>query len=284
MKIVFWSNVHGQPGTSSNMLAAAMMNDLMYRNRSILLQTQFELNDLEIPLLSEARREQIRSYNVGVDRLIQGIRSGMSAKQLLTSSCISLARQCIDFLPGTNVRYKEIFDKEIRETFRGILSLAQDCYEMVFVDASTEISDFMDTLFEEADLIVVNLSQNRRVIEDFLHKYTIDYKKMVFLFGNYDPDSDINVRNVCNRFKNLKKELTFVLPYNTDFRDAASKASLSEFFLQNMGCEEDDENYYFIEELMRFVYLIHERNEECSRRPRYSMQRRAVIGGLTSDY
>ena len=284
MKIIFWSNVHGQSGTSSNMLATAMMNDLLFRNKSILLQTEFDMNELEIPLLTENRRQQIRNYNVGVDRLIQGIRSGMNAKQLLTSSCITLAKQCIDFLPGTNAKYRDLYEQEIKTTFREILSLAEACYEMVFVDVSTGQKDLMDTIWQEADVIIVNLCQNKRVIEDFFERFPVDYQKMLFLIGNYDPYSENNLKNLCNRFKKLKKDQTFVIPYNTEFRDAASKAQLTEFFLQNIACEKEDDNYAFIQELKCFTQMLQKRNEECIQRPRFAAQRRTVIGGVTGDY
>lgn len=284
MKIVFWSNVHGQSGTSSNMLAVAMMNDLVYGNRSILLQTQYEMNQLEIPLLSESKREQIRNYNIGVDRLIQGIRSGMNAKQLLTSSCITLSKQCIDFLPSTNSKYREIYEKEIKDNFKEILALAEACYELVFIDASAGMNDFIEMAWEEADLIVVNLCQNKRVLDDFFLRYDVNYDKMLFLIGNYDADSEWNVKNILKRIKDLKKELTFTIPYNTQFRDAMSCAQLTEFFLQNIGCEKDDENYEFIRELTKLTHKLQHVSEEYMQRPRSSTQRRAMIGGVSCDY
>lgn len=284
MKIVFWSNVHGQAGTSSNMLAVAMMNDLIYGNRSILLQTQFEMNQLEIPLLSESSREQIRNYNIGIDRLIQGIRSGMNAKQLLTSSCITLSKQCIDLLPSTNAKYREIYEKEIKDNFKEILDLAEACYELVFIDASAGMNDFVEMVWEEADCIIVNLCQNKRVLEDFFLRYDINYNKMLFLIGNYDSDSDWNVKNISKRIKGLKKEFIFTLPYNTKFRDAASCAQLTEFFLQNIGCEKEDENYEFMEELTRLTYKLQNISQEYMQRPKATTQRRAMIGGVSCDY
>lgn len=284
MKIVFWSNVHGQSGTSSNMLAVAMMNDLVYGNRSILLQTQFEMNQLEIPLLSESRREQIRNYNIGVDRLIQGIRSGMNAKQLLTSSCITLSKQCIDFLPSTNSKYREIYEKEIKENFKEILALAEACYEFVFIDASAGMNDFVEMIWDEADVIIINLCQNKRVLEDFFLRYEVNFDKMLFLLGNYDAHSEWNVKNILKRIKGMKKELTYTIPYNTQFRDAASCAQLTEFFLQNIGCEKDDENYELINELTKLTHKLHNISEECMQRPKALTQRRAMIGGMSCDY
>ena len=284
MKIVFWSNVHGQSGTSSNMLAVAMMNDLMYGNRSILLQTQFEMNQLEIPLLTERHREQIRNYNIGVDRLIQGIRSGMNAKQLLTSSCISLSKQCIDFLPSTNSKYREVYEKGMKENFKGILELAEACYEFVFIDASAGMNEFVEMIWDEADLIIINLCQNKRVLEDFFLRYHVNLDKMLFLLGNYDSSSEWNLKNILKRVKGLKKEITFTIPYNTQFRDATSCAQLTEFFLQNIRCEKDDDNYELISELTKLTHRLQQINDEYMQRPKNSTQRRAMIGGMSSDY
>ena len=52
-------------------------------------------------------------------------------------------------------------------------------------------------------------------------------------------------------YKSLKGENTFVIPYNTELRDSVSEAKLIQFFLQNMYCEPQDENYYFVEEVKK---------------------------------
>lgn len=284
MKVIFWGNVHGQSGTSSNMLATAMMNDLLFRTKSILLQTEFDMNELEISLLPESFRKQIQTYPIGMDRLIQGIRSGMNAKQLLVSSCITLSKQCIDFLPGTNTKYREIYEEQIKNNFCQILSLAQQCYEMVFVDVSVGKPELMEAVVKQADIVVVNLCQNRRVIEEFFHRYEDDEQKVVYLIGNYDPYSELNVKAICHRYRQIKKDRIFVVPYNTGFRDATYKAQLSEFFLQNMACEPEDENYHFIQEIKHFTQELQKRNEEHIRPKRLENHVTTTIGGIQIDY
>lgn len=284
MKVLFWGNAHGQAGTSSNMIATAMMNDILYEKKSILLQTHFGLNQLEVPLLEAKKRELMRDYHVGIDQVIQGILAGINTKQLLMDSCVSLTEQCIDFLPGTQAKNREVYEKGLKDAYHTILNLAQQCYEDVFIDACTGMNSFMEQLWDEADYIVVCLSQNSRLLNDFFDNYTFDPNKTLFLIGNYDERSELNLKNLCKRYKVMTLKNTLVIPYNVEFRDSMSAARIKEFFYQNIFCDPEDGNFEFVEQVKRFTQLLHkisvEKKEESYRDYPY----RAVLGGTSSVF
>ena len=282
MKYLFWSNTRGQAGTSANMIAAAMMNDLLYEKRSMLLQTHFDLNQLEVCLLERKKRELICDYRVGIDQLIQGILSGMDTKQLLMDCCLSLTEECIDFLPGTQAKYREVYEKGLQEAYHTILNLAQQCYEDVFIDGCTGMNPFMEQLWEEADYVIVCLSQNTRVLNDFFNNYTYAPEKTLFLIGNYDKRSELNLKNLCKRYKTLTYQNTMVIPYNVGFRDAMSLARVKEFFYQNIYSDKEDSNFEFIEEVKDFASLLYRLSEEKQLRVPDEYRYWTALGGASS--
>ncbi len=281
MKIIFWSNVHGQAGTTSNLLAIAMMNDILYSNKSVLLQTQFRLNQLEIPLLNQEEREYIKQYDIGLDTLIKGIRAGINTKEMLKNCCISLTKNCTDFLPGTNYRSREVFEGEMRRAYHDILELAEECYDYVFVDANVGTSCFMKQVWQEADLLIVSLSQNKRVLDDLFASYKFDLEKTLFVIGNYDAKSQYNLHNLTRMYKALRKDNTMVVPYNTEFRDAASESDIVQFMYRNMLCEKGEENYTFINEVRNATRCIMEIAREKAEKLEQERVYKPAIGGVS---
>ncbi len=250
MKIIFSSNVHGQTGTTTNMLAIAVMSDILYQRKSILLQTQFCLNQLEVPLLPPTKRKEANSYELGMDALLKGIQSGKSTKELLKACCICISENRMDFLPGTNARNREVYEEEIAKGLHEVLKLANEFYEYVFIDIGPVQNELAQQIWKEADLLVINLCQNIRVLDHFFSEYE-QPKNIIYLLGYYDCHSTVNKKTLTRLYKPLKRENTFVIPYNTELRDSVSEAKLIQFFLQNMYCEPDDENYYFVEEVKK---------------------------------
>lgn len=282
MKILFWGNTRGQAGTSANMIAVAMMNDLLYQKKSILLQTHFDLNQLETWLLERKKRELVCDYRVGIDQLIQGILSGMNTRQLLMDCCLSVTEECIDFLPGTQAKHREVYEQGLQEAYHTILNLAQQCYEDVFIDACTGMNPFMKKLWDEADYVVVCLSQNIRVLNDFFRNYTYDRKKTLFLIGNYDKRSELNLKNLFKRYKSLNYQNTMVIPYNVEFRDAMAFAKIKEFFYQNIHCDKEDSNFEFIEQVKGFASLLYRLSEEKQLKIPDDYHYLTALGGASS--
>lgn len=261
MKIIYSSNVHGQTGTTTNMLTTAVMGDILFRKKSILLQTQFRLNQLEVPLLPTEHRKEALQYEIGMDALLKGIQAGKSTEELLKACCVSISKNGMDFLPGTNTANKEIYENQIAKGFHEILELADQLYEYVFIDVGPIEQTIAQKIWKEADILVINLCQNTRVLDDFFNNYELP-EKTIYLIGNYDNHSTMNLKTLSRIYRPLKEENTFVIPYNTEFRDAISEAELFTYFYRNIICEREDENFYFVNEVKRAVRYIMESAEK----------------------
>ena len=68
MKVAFWSNVHGQTGVTSNVIALALMAAIE-KKKVALLQSHFVLNNMSKPLVgTDVNPEEFR--DTGIDALI----------------------------------------------------------------------------------------------------------------------------------------------------------------------------------------------------------------------
>ena len=257
MVVMYYSNVHGQAGTSTNMLTAGIMADILYCKKSIMLQTQFRLNQLEVSLMNESARKEILEYEIGIDALMKGIKAGRNTKELLKNCCISLPGSNIDFLPGTNSSNRHLYEEEILRQFREILLLAKEVYEIVYVDIGYMEKDIASRMWQEADVLVVNLCQNIRVLNDFFNCF-YGAENVVYIIGNYDKYSKLNLRTLFRLYKGLRNDNCFAIPYNTEVKDSMSEAGLINFFYKNIACNEEDYNYDIINGTRKAVSKIME--------------------------
>ena len=118
-------------------------------------------------------------------------------------------------------------------------------------------------ILQEADLIVVNLSQNPYILEDFFENYRSLIDKSVYLLGNYTPESKYTKGYILRKY-HIPRERIATIPYNVEFHDALNSGSVISFLNQNYQCKRKDENYYFIREVKRAVEMIesHRKTEE----------------------
>jgi hypothetical protein len=115
------------------------------------------------------------------------------------------------------------------------------------VDANPAMNELSRKLMEEADITVINLSQNIGILDMFLNTFreSID-SKVFYLFGNYDSNSKYNIRNIRRKYKDITISNSGVIPYNTGYKDAQIESKVIEFLRKNLYHQKSSENCYFI--------------------------------------
>jgi cellulose biosynthesis protein BcsQ len=271
LKIVFWSNVHGQAGTTSNMLAIAILCALQYKLKNIVTQTHFNLNSLAAALVTDSEQFH-REYlmEVGIDALTRSIKSAPLDCDIIENSTISFMKKRLTLLPGTAKMNREIYEIDTLRAITGILRAVELYYDIVFVDTNSGKNELTNKILEDADLIVVNLSQNKNMIEEFKLNYKFPTKKVFYIFGNYDSNSRYNVKNIFKSYGFIKSKNTAVIPYNTEYMDALSDGQVLQYMLKNIDSEKDDSNGHFIKEV----------KEAASKLMKYAGAERRLIHGF----
>lgn len=261
MKIAFWSPVHGQAGTSSNIMGMALCAGMLYRKSSILMQTHFGMNNLEAPLVgsntkSKASSEYFR--DVGLDALVRNFKSSRLSQEMLYNCCITLLGTNVSLLPGTAKNNIKAYEHEMEQVLLPLLKTMEDFTQLLLIDVNSGYHPIALKILGACELKVINLSQNMDILEAYLSNIPIQLGANVFyLFGNYDENSKYNIHNLRRRyFKHITASNSAVIPYHTHYRDSQSDGKVVEFIKSNLYCNNKDENYSFSHQLQKAVSKI----------------------------
>ena len=145
MKIAYWSPVHGQAGTTSNILVTALIAEIVYRKKSLLTQTHFNFNNLEAPLVgSNSKNTASSDYfrDVGLDALVRSFKASKLNKEILENCCIFPSEYECQPSPGTSKSNKS-FDYEMETVLLNLIRTIEEIVGMVFVDISAGSNPFL---------------------------------------------------------------------------------------------------------------------------------------------
>lgn len=261
MKIIFWSPMHGQAGTTSNILAAALLTGINFRKKAVLTQTQFQFNNLEAPIVgANPYHEESKDYfrEVGLDTLIRCFKAAKLDLETIANCCIAIENSNILLLPGTTKTIRESFEYEMEMVISNLLQEMEALCGIVFLDICSGGNSLSKKLLEEADLIVVNLNQNVGTIDLFFNQYeNIMQKKVFYLFGRYDCNSKYNLNNLRRKYhKYLHVKNTGVIPYDSGFMDAQADGKVVEFIRSNLNDTKKDHHNYFMKKAKKATEKI----------------------------
>lgn len=253
MNIVFYSPLHGQMRQSSNMMAISMgFSKLLYK-RCLITQTQYSYNDLEDMVIGRTSNESQRDRffeDIGIDSLIRNFKKSAMTKETVSNCTVPVGTDgMLELLPGSRAVNRGMFDEVMVKVLPAVVREVQGFYDYVFVDSNPGLCEQTENLINNADMVVVNLSQNIGVLDRFFMNFPecLKGKKVFYLFGSYMKDSRYNFTNLSRKYRELKKNNTGVVPLNVNFMDAISGGDVSEFFRRNIDADENDDNFSFME-------------------------------------
>jgi cellulose biosynthesis protein BcsQ len=259
-KVLFWAPYHGQ-GQTCNIQVTALIMGLVYRKRILLMQTHFMNNNLEGPLVgynvdNESDESEI-FYGIGLDMAVTYSNMKKIDIKLLESCCLTFPNTPIYLLPGTQTKCRETFDRDIARSATRLIQDADECVDLVFIDANSGNDALSVKMMDLSDLIVINLTQRRYVIKKFFEDYGerfIDNAKVFYLFGDYDDNSSYNINNCRRKYgKYIKANNSGVIPYCTKFMDAQNEGNIIRFIKNGLTVRsKDKENKLINQIIMRF--------------------------------
>lgn len=255
-KVLFWSPLHGK-GQTSNMIATACIMSLLHHKKVLMMQTQFTKNNLEAPLIGQNVKHGLEDNtlfaDIGLDTAITF--SSMNALDLniLEHCCITFDNIPLLLLPGTETKDIETFNRDVGKKVGRLIHDIDSLVDIVLIDANGGNDELSLKLMEIADLIVINLSQSKYVLDQFFHEYGeafIDNKKVFYLFGDYDDNSSFNINNCRRKYKRyMINGNSGVVPYCTKFLDSQSENRVLDFMQEGLRIRE----FTFTENLLRSI-------------------------------
>ena len=240
-KILFWSPFHGQ-GQTCNLQVIAIIMSFLYRKRILLMQTHFSNNNLESPLVgynvdNEMNQTEI-FCGIGLDMAVTYSKMKKVNRMLLESCCLSFPNTSLLLLPGTQIQCKETFDRDIARSVTGLIGDTDEFVDFVMIDSNSGKDNLSLKLIDMADLVVINLTQRKYVINKLFEDYGelfIQNKKVFYLFGDYDENSSYNIKNCRMKYPMyIKENNSGIIPYCTKLLDAQNEGNILDFIKRGL--------------------------------------------------
>jgi cellulose biosynthesis protein BcsQ len=244
-KILFWSPLHGQ-GQTSNLHATAFVMGMLHHKHVLMMQTHFSGNNLESPLVgqnvSKCADGNTLFEDTGLDMAVTFSNMNKLNRTMLENCCFTFPNTSLLLLPGTEMKSRETFERDIGKAVSRVIRDADECVDMVMIDSNSGDDKLSFRLMAMADLVVINLTQHRYIIDKFFMEYRerfADLKKVFFLFGDYDDNSSFNINNFRRKYgKYINTDNSGVIPYCTRFMDAQNESDVVEFMRDGLYAAE----------------------------------------------
>lgn len=272
--VTFWNSGKEQTGKTLSIAAIATYLAIEHNYRILVISTGYQDNNLDNCFWQSKKvKKNLGLFgpntNVALEEGIAGLvkimKSNKLSPNIITNYTKIIFKDRLEILP-TFKGDKSGYD-DIRKYFPELINLANSYYDLVLVDLDTQVQDdIAQTIIENSNLMVVNLSQRLTSINAFMEmreeKNIFKSKKAMILIGRYDRFSKYNIKNISRYMKEKNKVST--IPYNTLFFEACEEAEVPDLFFNLKKMNKDDENGFFFTEVKRTVENIIYRLEDLA--------------------
>ena len=247
--ITFYSTDYKETGQTVSLAAIITYMAIKHNYKMIGIATSFRDTTLENCFWKQESENNtnsrfLNSNLVGVGSGIEGLSkvliSNRSSENLVTNYAKVVFKDRLEILSSPQAKlYSEY--KKICESYPVAIEESKKNYDLVFVDLSKRVPEnIRKQILEISDMIVINLNQGLRTIEDFLDlrekEELYRQEKVMISIGKYDRFSKYNEKNITRFLK--EKSLLSVIPYNTLFFEACTESKLPDFFLKLRNVDE----------------------------------------------
>lgn len=267
--VTFWSSGKEETAKTLSVAAIATHMAIEHNYKILVISTIFNDDTLETCYWKEKDRELIKQIagnkkdiTSGIDGLVKATLSNKLAPEIVTDyTRLVFPDNRLEILMGSNAESYYEYEK-IRQSYKDVIKAANEFYDYVFVDLNKGLdNEYIREILEISDLIVVNITQRLKLINEFdkLRKEDRIFKadNVIPLIGRYDKYSKYNAKNIA-RTLGYKGEIS-VIPYSTLFFEACNEGKTADFFLRFRKLNPSDRNALFIEEIKKAEDIIIER-------------------------
>lgn len=260
MIAAFYGVTGGGAATTSNLLCTALMSYFQYRHSVLMVSLSSGLLGLETALKEKESYDKVAEeaeyfYAQGMDQVLKEA----SCETLQPSVVFRAAKEVI---PG-KVRYLstargscfERVWKEMERHGSRILDVLEECAELIFLDCGSGTGVFMKEIQKRADVIVVNLIQNQRILKQFFCNKHFFIEKTVYLTGRYEEFFPCNRNRILKEGRMLPEDLSEI-SYNAGFLDAFADGKCAKFLERNAQGASYEKNRWFIRQVKGATDMI----------------------------
>ena len=258
MKIVFWSN-YPKSDVTSNMTAVGIMFSIMFPARVMMMTNHCNYENLGRALLGRSYDDVLREESgyfcrSGLQPRIKRIDEVVNPFDA-PKDAETLSEDGLYYFAQGKLFNNEIYELRIMEEINRFFSYLNESEDYIFIDAKSQDSVSTVGLLEEADIVVVNLKQDERLIRDFFKKYAAITGKAFFFISEYRKRKGYSKSKFINEFS-IHPNRVAVIPYNPEFVQIVNDGRITEYVMKNHNCKEDAKEYYYIWHLKKAAKLL----------------------------
>lgn len=261
MKIAFWSNGTDTCSVTANMAAMSVACVLRFPYQVIALENHLNRINLGLAYDGKSKVGLLREVGTnyyeggGMEGLIRKINRGIKDVEQIRPYLKEVICNHLLYIPQSNVINKDIFNIEFLQNYETLFEYLAIFADLFLIDVENTNNISTQHILDQADLVVVNLPQNPKYLEDFFLNYSSILSKTFFVISKYSNHSIYNGKKLSQMF-GIPKEQFAAIPYNELFYEAFQNGSLVEFITANYHCDNTNPNFYFIQMLKKATYLI----------------------------
>ena len=175
--ITFWSNEKNETAQTLSMAAVATYMAIEHNYKILILSTKYQDKTLEEcfwdlskskALIREITGNKKVSLDSGIDGLIKIIASNKTSPEIVTNYTRIVFKDRLDVLFSTEESKTEEEYMGVKKIYPEIIKTANQYYDLVFVDLNKGLDEeYNKEILEMSDVIMVNLTQRLRLINDF---------------------------------------------------------------------------------------------------------------------
>lgn len=258
MKIVFWSN-YPKSDVTSNMTAVCVMFSLLFPSKVMMMTNHCNHGNLGRTLLGRYYDEVLREESgylsgTGLHPTIKRIEDAPSCFNIPRSAeCLS--EDGLYYFAQGKLFNNEIYELRVMEELNRFMEYLNESEDYIFIDVKSQDSISTVSLLEEADVVVVNLKQDEKLMKDFFRKYGAITGKAFFFISEYKHRNGYTKNKFVNEFS-IHPNRVAVIPYNPEFVPLVDDGRITEYVMRNHDCKKNTKEYYYIWHLKKAARLL----------------------------
>lgn len=284
--VTFWSNSREQVGKTLTSVSVATQMAIQHNFKVLLLSTSFSDTTIKNCFWVDNIQKKLKLYEQGnniavesgMEGLIKLIKSNKIQPNIITDYTKVIFKGRLEVLAGFSGSVGNTLEenqqkyRELGTSFVELVKIANQYYDMVLVDLSTQLDALTrKQILEISNLNVQIISQRLSSINRYKElrekNRELQTPKNITAIGKYDSRLKYNLKNI-SRYLGTKEKIS-VVPYNVLFYEAAEEAGVPELFLRLRKLTDvNDINYIFISETLNLTNLIVNRLKELQMKMR----------------
>lgn len=267
MKVAFWENIRPEIRSMDHLAAISIMLSIFYRKKVFLLDNGQDSNSFERVFQGVQRFYYVKEdanyivHRNGMDSILENLHNTVAIETLLQRSAVELIQDYLYYVPQSKVINHLAYEYQLNQELSTILKIYEKISDLTLIRARNGNNLSTKQVLDEADLVLVELTQDYHVLDEFFDNYSSICHKAIFVFSHYKRNS-ISIYHIMNKY-HLKKEQIVVLTEYHPLNAASVTGNLAAFIKENYNCRKESNHYRCMRELRRAAKMIlqYERGE-----------------------